>query len=73
MARDDLHVSLAYSKERGDELADRNVRLIVDRRGGRTNDEPACPVAANLIATGSWDDADVDVERGGVGVDQMSV
>jgi hypothetical protein len=73
MPRGDLHVSLAYGKEHGDELADRGVRLVVDRRGGRTNDEPAFPLAANLIAMGSWDDADLDLERGGVGVDQTSV
>ena len=72
MPRDDVHVSLAYSKERGDELANRGVRLAVDWRGGRTNDEPACPLAANLIAMGSWDDADLDFERGGVS-DPMSV
>ena len=73
MPRDDLHVALAYSKERGDELAGRDVRLVVDRRGGRTNDESACPLAADLIATGSWDDADPHFERGGVDVDQVSV
>jgi len=73
MPRDDLYVAFACSEKRGDELADRGVRLVVDRHCGRANDEPPCPLPADLIAVGSWDDADLDFERGGVGVDRTSV
>jgi hypothetical protein len=73
MPRDDLYVAFARSEERGDELADRDVRLVIDRRCGRTNDEPPCPLPADLIAMGSWDHADLDFERGGVGADHASV
>jgi hypothetical protein len=71
MSRDDLHVSLAHREERRDEPADRDVRLVVDRRRGRAHEEPAGPLAADLVPVGAWDDADLELE--GVSVDQMSV
>jgi hypothetical protein len=73
MPGDDLDISLAHPKERGDEPADGSVRLVVNRRCRRAHDEPAGPRSTDLVATSPRDDADPDIERGRVGVDQVSV
>ena len=69
MTRDDLHVAFAHGEIPSDELANRGIRSVVDRRCGGANDEPSCALPAELISVGSWDDANLEFEGGEVGVD----